>query len=99
MSGKNFSTSQLANEKDLSDLQQTKGVSPDLRQALQARAAIYGDLLDPAWFVRNTDLSAKAKSVKDRRIARSMLIGSVLLIARSARLAFESACPRARTMR
>ena len=77
----NFSTTQLANEMALLDLQKAKGVSPDLRQSLQARAAIYGDLLDPAWFVRNTDLSAKAKSVKDRRIARSMLIGSVLLIA------------------
>ena len=48
---------------------------------MQARAAIYGDLLDPAWFVRNTDVSAKAKSAKNRQIVRSMLIGSVLLIA------------------
>ena len=44
----NFQTSQQANEKALHDLFKTKGPSPDLKQTLQARAAIYGSLLDPS---------------------------------------------------
>ena len=44
----NFQTTQQANEKALHDLFKSKGPSPDLKQALQARAAIYGSLLDPS---------------------------------------------------
>ena len=76
----NFKTTQQANEKALGDLFKPKSISPGLRQTLQARAAIYGDLLDPSWFVRNSDLSSKLKSLKDRRLARSMLMGAVLMI-------------------
>ena len=44
----NFQTTQQANEKALHDLFKSKGPSPDLKQTLQARAAIYGSLLDPS---------------------------------------------------
>ena len=58
-----------------------KGSAYGLKQALQARAAIYDNMLDPSWFVKNFDLSAKTKEVGQRRDARAMLIGAVLLIA------------------
>ena len=77
----NFKTTQQANEKALCDLLKSKNASPDVKQTLQARAAIYGEMLEPAWFVRNSDLSSKLKSINDRRTARSMLIGAVLLVA------------------
>ena len=77
----NFKTSQQANEKALRQLLNAKGSAYGLKQALQARAAIYENMLDPSWFVKNFDLSAKAKGLNQRREARSMLIGAVLLVA------------------
>ena len=77
----NFKTTQQANEKALKQLLAAKGSAYGLKQVLQARAAIYDNLLDPAWFVKNFDLSAKAKGLSQRREARAMLIGAVLLIA------------------
>ena len=44
----NFKTKQYANEKVLSDLQKTGGSTADLRSALQAHAAIYGESLNPS---------------------------------------------------
>ena len=49
-----------------------------MKQALKARAAVYGQLLDPSWFCRGFDLSAKTKTIKSRRLARAMFFGSVL---------------------
>ena len=69
----NLTTTQRANEKALTDLTKSSGRSTGLKQALQARAALYGDLLDPNWFVRNSDLSSKTTTLKKRRIARAML--------------------------
>ena len=40
-------TTQQANEKSLSSLVRAKGSATDLRQTLQARAAIYGNVLSP----------------------------------------------------
>ena len=77
----NFKTSQQANEKALRQLLDKKGSAYGVKQALQARAAIYDNMLDPSWFVKNFDLSAKTKEVGQRREARAMLIGAVLLIA------------------
>ena len=77
----NFKTSQQANEKALRQLMNNKGSAYGVKQALQARAVIYDNILDPSWFVKNFDLSAKTKGVGQRREARAMLIGSVLLIA------------------
>ena len=77
----NFKTSQQANEKALRQLLNAKGSAYALKQALQARAAVYEEMLDPAWFVKNFDLSAKAKTLSQRREARAMLIGAVLLVA------------------
>ena len=42
----NLTTAQRANEKTLKDLAGTNGSSASLNQALQARAALYGELLD-----------------------------------------------------
>ena len=77
----NFKTTQQANEKALRSLIKSSGLATDLKQALQARAAIYGGLLDPSWFNRGFDLGAKADDLPLRRQAPAMLIGGVLLVA------------------
>ena len=71
---------QQANEKSFATLINSKGSATDLRQALQARAALYGNALSPSWFVQNFDLSAKAQNLNQRRLARSMFLGAVLLV-------------------
>ena len=67
----NLTTTQRTNEKALTDLTKASGRSTGLKQALQARAALYGNLLDPNWLVRNSDLSSKTTT----------LLGVVLLVA------------------
>ena len=42
----NFKTTQHANEKALLQIVKSRGSALELKQALQARGAIYGDLLD-----------------------------------------------------
>ena len=44
----NLKTNQQANEKVLLNLLKSKGQKVGLKQMLQARAAVYGPLLDPA---------------------------------------------------
>ena len=44
----NLSTAPRANEKALTDLTKTSGSSAGLKQASQARAALYGELLEPS---------------------------------------------------
>ena len=44
----NLKTNQQANERALVQLVQSKARSAELKQALQARAAVYENLLDPA---------------------------------------------------
>ena len=43
-----FKTTQQANEKALANLIKQKDTATDLKQMLQARAALYGQLLDPS---------------------------------------------------
>ena len=44
----NFKTTQQANEKALLSLLKSKGKATDLKQTLQARSALYGEMLDPS---------------------------------------------------
>ena len=44
----NLTTTQRANEKALTDLTKSSSSSAGLKQVLQARAALYGDLLEPS---------------------------------------------------
>ena len=74
-----LSSAQQFNEKTLKTVLKNKGACADLKQALKARAAVYGQLLDPAWFSKGVDLSAKTKMTpKSRRLARAMFAGAVL---------------------
>ena len=76
----NLKTIQHANERALERLETDPTDRGDLKQTLQARAAIYNNILDPAWFCKNYDLSSKLKTIKDRRQARTLLAGAPVLI-------------------
>ena len=76
----NLKTIQHANERALERLEKDPTHRGDLKQTLQARAAIYNNILDPAWFCKNYDLSSKLKTIKDRRQARTLLAGAPVLI-------------------
>ena len=72
---------QQFNEKSLKAVLQNKGSCADLKQPLKGRAAVNGQLLDPSWFCKGVDLSAKTKTnPKSRRLARAMFIGAVLFV-------------------
>ena len=74
----NLKTIQHANERALEKLvKETR--SGGLKQTLQARAAIYNNVLDPAWFCKSYDLSSKLKTMKERRQARALLAGAPVL--------------------
>ena len=53
----------------------------DIEEILKRRAKIYGHNLDPKWFTYNTDLGAKAKSMRERNTARAMLAAAPLMMA------------------
>ena len=72
----NLKTVHHANQKALVMLSNEKANKGCLKQTLQARAAVYNNLLEPAWFCKKYDLSAKLKNIRDRRQARSMLAGA-----------------------
>ena len=76
-------SAQMANEQALLNITKSKGSTADLKQALKARAAIYGSTLDPSHFRKGTDLSAKAKTARDRRRARGMFISAPLFVAQA----------------
>ena len=76
-------SAQMANEQALLNITKSKGSTADLKQALKARAAIYGSTLDPSHFRKGTDLSAKAKTTRDRRRARGMFISAPLFVAQA----------------
>ena len=44
----NLTTTQRANEKALAELSKSRGKTAGLKQAVQARAALYGELLEPS---------------------------------------------------
>ena len=68
-----LSPAQQFNEKSLKMVLKNKGTCTDLKQALKARAAVYGQLLEPAWFCKGVDLSTKTKlTSKSRRLAKAM---------------------------
>ena len=46
----NLGSAQQVNEKALKAVRTSKGVAADLKQAVKARAAVYGQLLNSAWF-------------------------------------------------
>ena len=79
----NIKSAQQVNEKSLLKILNDRGSAADLKQAVQARAAVYGSLLDPCWFVKNLDLSSKIKDLKGRRSARATLMGAVLFTAQA----------------
>ena len=58
----------------------------DMRQVLQSRAEIYGECLDPNWFVQNSDVGGKTRTILSRIKARSMLVGAPLLVAQNGAL-------------
>ena len=52
-----------------------------MKQAVQARAAVYGEVGEPTWFVRGTDISAKAGTFLLRRSVRVQLAAAPLTVA------------------
>ena len=78
----NLKTHQHANEKVLQEIVKTGGRCRTLKQAVQARAAVYEEVADPSWFVKNCDIGAKAQLSTQRRVVRSQLITAPLLIAK-----------------
>ena len=65
----NLSTQQHANEKALGVLRKNGGERCNLKQTLQARAAIYDSGISPTWFDKEEALNSKAKTPKLRRAA------------------------------
>ena len=74
-------TRQHAHKKVLQKLISSGGSCSSLKQALQARAAVYGEVMDPAQFARNQDTSRKARTSTLRRTVRSQLAAAPLIIA------------------
>ena len=79
----NLKTQQHANEKVLHELVKSGGRCRTLKQAVQARAAVYDEVADPSWFVKNCDIGAKAQLSRQRRVVRSQLITAPLVVAQS----------------
>ena len=77
----NLGSTQQANEKALKSIVKKQGSTADLKQAIKARAAVYGSQMDPSWYVKSFDLSAKLKTSKSRRQARGVLLGAPLFVA------------------
>ena len=75
----NLKTTQHANENALGQVVKSKSLTGG--QTLQARAAIYDSLLSPSWFCKSFNLSSKVQTIRQRRLARSMLIGAPVLLA------------------
>ena len=77
----NLKTQQHANEKVLNEIVKLGGRCRTLKQAVQARAAVYDETADPSWFVKSCDIGAKAQLSKQKRSVRSQLIAAPLLVA------------------
>ena len=77
----NLKTQQHANEKMFRSLSGSGGRCLTLKQALEARAAVYDEAADPSWFVKGCDIGAKARNSKQRRVVRSQLIAAPLVVA------------------
>ena len=59
------------------------GKCSSLKQAVQARASVYGEMSEPSWFTKNYDVGGKAQTLKQRRIVRSQLASAPLLVAQT----------------
>ena len=77
----NLKTRQHAHKKVLQNMVGSGGKCSSLKQAVQARAAVYGEVVDPALFARNQDTSRKARTSTLRRTIRSQLAASPLIVA------------------
>ena len=56
------------------------GDCSSLKQAVQARAAVYGEMSDATQYTKNFDIGGKAQTLKRRRIVRSQLVSAPLLV-------------------
>ena len=79
----NLKTHQHANEKILRNIVTTGGRCGTLKQVVQARSAVYDESVYPTWFTKGTDISKMSKTLQDRRLIRSQLIGAPLLVAQT----------------
>ena len=79
----NLKTRQHANERVLRGLLRTGGRCGTLKEAVQARAAIYDEIVDPSMFVKGKNIADKAKTVEVRRKVRSQLVGAPLVVAQT----------------
>ena len=79
----NLKTRQHANERVLRGLLKSGGRCGTLKQAVQARAAVYDEVMDPSFFRKGKNIAAKAKSIKERRVMRSQLVGAPLMVAQT----------------
>ena len=80
----NLKTQQHANERMFRRMVVTGGSCSSLKQAIQARAAVYSQDSDASWYVKNYDIGGRARTLKQRRIVRSHLASAPLLIAQTA---------------
>ena len=80
---------QQVKERALYNVLTSKSARGDMKQILQSRAEIYGDVLDPKWFKQKIYLGAKAKSLQEKNQARAMLAGAPLLLAQLGALEFR----------
>ena len=79
----NLKTRQHANERVLRGLLRSGGRCGTLKEAVQARAAIYDEIVDPSMFVKGKNIADKAKTVEVRRKVRSQLVGAPLVVAQT----------------
>ena len=81
---------QLIKERALHNVLTSKAARGDIQQILQSRAEIYRDELDPKWFKASGDLGGKARTLRQRKQARSQLAGAPLLVAQLGALEFRN---------
>ena len=79
----NLKTQQHANERMFRRMVASGGDCSSLKQAVQARASVYGEISDASWFTRSFDIGGKAQTLKQRRIVRSQLASAPLLVAQT----------------
>ena len=76
-------------ERALHNVLTSKSVRGDMKQVLQSRAEIYGDMVDPNKFKSRVDLGGKTKSMREKNQARALLAGAPLLLAQLGALEFR----------
>ena len=66
-----FSGPQQVKERALHNVMTSATARVDIKQILQSRAELYGDILDPNLFRQGADLGGKASTLKKRNHARA----------------------------